>query len=174
MAKKRKPTPKDGSTSKVQGGGFLVSDAPPDHPEDAHESRQAVGQPTIGNVPRVDMFLAELDSLKDLPDGWNSYSAPAPHPVAIRNAKELVVEAGRMGTEPEHVGPSAMGGAGVTFSAGDREVVIEFYNDGSAHALFADDATEDMSTHSVKTDRDGYREIVGEARKYLHGEKTAP
>jgi hypothetical protein len=62
---------------------------------------------------------------------------------------------------------------GVTFSAGRREVVVEFYNNGTAHALFSDDATGDMSTRAVPTTRDGYRGIIGEIRKHLHGEKAA-
>jgi hypothetical protein len=117
-------------------------------------------------------MLADLEALKTLPHGWNSYSAPAPNPVAVENAKALVLECRRWNIEPEHVGPSAMGGVGVTFSAGDREVVVEFYNDGAAHALFADDATEDMNTRSVKTNLKGYREIVREARTYINGEET--
>jgi hypothetical protein len=137
---------------------------------DLHKREEAAR--TIGEAgPSV--WLAELDSLLNLSQGWDGYSAPAPHPAAVENAKALVIEADTLHTEPEHVGPSAMGGVGVTFSVGDREVVIEFYNNGSAHALFADDATEDMCTRPVKTDRDGCREILGEARKYLYGEKTA-
>lgn len=137
---------------------------------DLHKREEAV---RANGEAGPSVWLAELDSLLSLSQGWDGYSAPAPQP-AVENAKALVIEADALHAEPEHVGPSAMGGVGVTFSAGDREVVIEFYNNGSAHALFVDDATEEMSTRPVKTDRDGYHEIVGEARKYLYGEKIAP
>ena len=102
--------------------------------------------------------------------GWNSYSAPAPSQVAIENAKVLVEEAVRLGTALECVEPSAIGGVGITFSSGHREVVIEFYNKGTAHALFSDDANGDMRTQAVPTNRDGYVAILGEVRKYLYGE----
>ncbi len=85
----------------------------------------------------------------------------------------LVTEAARLDTEPEHVEPSAMGGVGVTFSEGSRDVLIEFYNDGTAHALFSDDATEDMRTKAAPTHRGGYRKIIGEVRKHLYVEENA-
>ena len=122
---------------------------------------------------RIQELLAEVDALKKLPHGWDSYSAPPPSRAAVKNAKALVIEAGQLGAEPERVEPSAMGGVGVTFSAGRREVVLEFYNNGAAHALFSDDATGDMSTRAVSTTRDGRRGIIGEVRKHLYGEETA-
>jgi len=129
-----------------------------------------VKKKTNDNPTSLSDCLDALDALKDLKDGWNSYSAPAPNPVAIENAKALVKETERLGTTPERVEPSAMGGVGVTFASGHREIVIEFYNRGTAHALFSDDATGDMQTQAVSTDRDGYRRVIGEVRKYLYGE----
>ena len=146
-------------------------------PKYAAELRQAIADlavehPTTDNATRLGNMLAELDSLKDLQDGWNSYSAPAPYSVAIENAKAMVIEAYKLGTDPERVEPSAMGGVGVTFWAGNnREAAIEFYNDGTAHALLSDDATGDMHTQAVPTDRDEYRGIISEIRKYLYGEE---
>ena len=81
---------------------------------------------------RIQELLGEIDALKQLPHGWDSYSAAPPSRVAVKNAKALVIEAGKLGAEPERVEPSAMGGVGVTFSAGRREVVVEFYNNGTA------------------------------------------
>ena len=118
-------------------------------------------------------WLAELDSLKNLSEGWDSYSAPAPNTMAVENAKALVKEADKSDTSPERVEPSATGGIGVTFSTAGREVVIEFYNPGTAHALFSDDATGEMKTLAVSIGRDGYRKVIGEVRKYLYGETTA-
>jgi hypothetical protein len=117
-------------------------------------------------------WLAELDALKDFSDGWDSYSAPAPSQTAIDNAKSLVNVAIKLGVTPEHVEPSAMGGTGVTFSTGSRDVVIEFYNNGTAHALFSDEVTGAMNTLAVTTSQDGYRRVIGEVRKYLYGEES--
>lgn len=147
-------------------------------PEYTLEFRQAianrsVGQLTVGNARGSRELLAELDALKKLPHGWDSYSAPAPSPAAVRNAKALLIEAAKLGAEPERVEPSAMGGVGVTFSAGRREVVVEFYNNATAHALFSDDATGEMGTRAVPTSRDGCRGIIDEVGKHLYGEKTA-
>jgi hypothetical protein len=112
----------------------------------------------------------KLAGLRELKDDWDSYSAPCPSPLAIENAKALVGEANKLSTRPEQVEPSAIGGVGVTFSANCREVVIEFYNKGTAHALFSDDSTGEMSTRAVSTDPDGYQTFIGEVRKYLYGE----
>ncbi len=117
----------------------------------------------------VAALLADLDSFAGLEMGWNSYSAPAPTAAAIENAKVLVGEAGVGDTIPDRVEPSAMGGVGVAFAAGTREVVVEFYNNGTAHALFADNATEVMDTQSVKPTVDGYRSFLVEVRQYLYG-----
>lgn len=108
-----------------------------------------------------------FDELTKLKDGWDSYSAPAPSVTAIENAKAFVQEANGLDVALE---PSAMGGVGVTFSAAGREVVIEFYNKGNAHALFAHEVTGEMHTQVVSTNTEGYRRIIGEVRTYLHGE----
>jgi hypothetical protein len=113
-------------------------------------------------------ILDSLDQIALLPDRWDSYSAPAPSIVAVQNAKLLVNEADRFDMLPIRVEPSAMGGVGVTFSSGSREVVIEFYNKGSAHALFADDLTGDMRTEPVSTDLTGYQNFLSEVRTHFH------
>lgn len=63
-----------------------------------------------------------------------------------------------------------MGGVGVRFSKGNREVVIEFYSKGNAHALFADDVSGDMRTEPVCTELPGYQRFVSDVCTYLHGE----
>lgn len=115
--------------------------------------------------------LGELVSeLRKLQKGWNGYTAPAPAAVAVENAKTLLAEAELIGIIAERVEPSAMGGVGVTFTARFREVVVEFYNTGTAHALFADNETEDLRTEPVPTDRDGHRSFFEKVRQYLYGQ----
>ncbi len=70
-------------------------------------------------------------------------------------------------TIPERVEPSAMGGVGFTFSAGSRDVVVEFYNNGTAHALFSDDSTHEMDTRPVSPNVNSYRIILEEIRNYF-------
>jgi hypothetical protein len=115
----------------------------------------------------------KLDALKRLKDGWDSYSAPAPSTAAIDNAKALCDQANRLGTSPDRVEPSAMGGVGMTFCLGNREAVIEFYNNGTAQALFADDSTGEMHTQAIPTTAAGYRRLINDVRKHLHGEENA-
>lgn len=62
-----------------------------------------------------------------------------------------------------------MGGVGVVFEAESREVVVEFYNSGAAHALFADNVTEDMQTQPVAD----YGTFLEKVRHYLY-ERHAP
>ncbi len=117
--------------------------------------------------------LAELieraSKLGELQNGWNSYTARAPTAVAISNAKTLLTMASVAGNIPERIEPSAMGGVGVTFTAGNREVTVEFYNSGSAHALFSDNAKETLDTAPVVPRVDDYRRLLQDIRGYLHG-----
>ena len=156
----------------MTGGYPAVADAPRPCLAEGSANVPKKGQSPATSA-RSDELLAELDALKKLQHGWDSYSAPAPSRTAIKNAKALVVEAVKLGAEPERVEPSAMGGVGVTFSAGRREVVVEFYNNGTAHALFSNDATVDMSTRAVSTTREGRCGLIGEVRNHLHGENAA-
>jgi hypothetical protein len=122
---------------------------------------------------RVAALLAELNSFGNLTKGWNGYSAPPPTSVAINNAEALVIETNAGNTVPVRVEPSAMGGIGVTFAAGSREVVVEFYNNGTAHALFADNATEEMDTRPIAPLASNYRGFLVEVHQYLYGHKKA-
>lgn len=116
-------------------------------------------------------WLAQLDGFLSLRKGWDSYSAPAPTALSVANAKQFVSIAIKDGIVPERVEPSAMGGVGATYSHNDCEVVIEFYNTGKAHALFSNNATEEMHTLPVSTSQEGYRNLLNEVRQYLYGKE---
>lgn len=118
---------------------------------------------------RAAELIEQISEFTKLEKGWNSYSAPAPTSAAIENAKSLVTLACDSDMIPERVEPSAMGGVGVTFSHGQREVAVEFYNTGKAHALFVNDATSDMTTRGVRADLSGYRQLLEEVRTHLYG-----
>ncbi|HEX3148544.1 MAG TPA: hypothetical protein VHR66_10700 [Gemmataceae bacterium] len=114
-------------------------------------------------------MAAVFSRLRQLQDGWDSYGAPAPSEKAIANAFTLVTEAINHGLAVDRAEPSAMGGVGITFSEGMREVVVEFYNADTAHALFSDDAADDARTAAVPTDGAGYKWIIDEVQKHLDG-----
>lgn len=113
-------------------------------------------------------LLALLDSFAKLESGWNGYSAPVPSCAAIDNAKKLVNEAFATETFPDRVELSAIGGVGVAFTAGNREVVVEFYNNKTAHSLFADNATHEMDTRPVSPYLNSYQELLSDVGKFLH------
>jgi hypothetical protein len=118
-------------------------------------------------------LIERASELGRLNQGWNSYSAPAPTPAAIGNAKTLLTLASVAGIIPERIEPSAMGGVGVTFTAGSREVVVEFYNAGNAHALFSENDTEALETAPVAPGVEGYSRLLQEVRRYLYGHNAA-
>jgi predicted DNA-binding antitoxin AbrB/MazE fold protein len=115
----------------------------------------------------------KFDALANLADGWNGYTAPRPSPTAQRNARDLFDEACNRGMVPTRIEPSAMGGVGITFAAGNREAVAELYNNGTAHALFADDSSEEMDTQSIAPTAEGYRAFLDEVCRYLYGQAPA-
>jgi hypothetical protein len=117
--------------------------------------------------------MERASELGELQKGWNSYSAPAPTAAVISNAKTLLAVAAAAGILPQRIEPSAMGGVGVTFLAGNREVTVEFYNAGNAHALFADNDTEALDTAPVALDVEGYERLLQQVRRYLHGHNVA-
>ena len=118
-------------------------------------------------------LIDRASELGKLEEGWNSYSAPPPMPAAIDNAKTLLTLASVAGIIPDGVAPSAMGGLGVTFTARGREVAVEFYNAGNAHAMFSDNETESLDTAPVAPGVEGYTRLLQEVRQYLYGDNAA-
>ncbi|MEQ1841044.1 MAG: hypothetical protein ABL994_11580 [Verrucomicrobiales bacterium] len=74
----------------------------------------------------------KLDGLKDLSAGWDSYSAPVPVADTIVRARGLVDALLLHGYAITHVGPSALGGVGITVEQDETEYAIEFRNSGKA------------------------------------------
>jgi hypothetical protein len=114
-----------------------------------------------------------LRSLADLSNGWNSYEAPSPSQDAIRNARGFLALLSIRGLKPDRLEPSAMGGIGISFTSAKREVATELYNNGTAHALFADDSTGEMTTRVVTADERGFRELINSLREFLYVKAAA-
>jgi hypothetical protein len=105
----------------------------------------------------------KLRDMMGLKDGWNSYSAPAPTQEAIVNASRFLMDVNIL---PSRVAPSAVAGVGITYRNGDRKVYVEFFNAGSAHALFADDSTQE--THTTPVDLSNPQLFAQKIRDYPH------
>lgn len=113
-------------------------------------------------------WFSRLESLAHLKDGWNSYAAPAPGQASIVAARSFLLVMQQERFPPTRIAPSVMGGVGITCREEQRKVYIEFYNDGTAHALFSD-GLAGMNTRPVPYSPDSARAFLSEMRNYLHG-----
>jgi len=113
-------------------------------------------------------WFARLDGFAELEEGWNGYSAPAPEPASLSAARAFLAVMRQADYPPTRLAPSAMGGVGITRRQGGRKVYVEFYNDGTAHALFSS-GQAGMHTRPVPGDPDGARAFLAEMRAYLDG-----
>lgn len=75
-------------------------------------------------------FAGQIDALYALADGWDTYSAPAPAPRTIDQARDLTNALAQLGIVITHIGPSVLGGVGITVEHNDTEYAIEFRNSG--------------------------------------------
>lgn len=109
----------------------------------------------------------KLDSLSQLDDHWDGYSAPPPSEEACLNAREFLQVLSLAELLPKRCKPSVVGGIGITFRHGDRKVYVEFYNDGRIHTLNSDGVTEPI-TGGVDPSYSAYLRLVKEIRDYLN------
>jgi hypothetical protein len=109
-----------------------------------------------------------LNSLSQLREGWNGYAAPAPGPEALRTAKAFLTVTYKQAYPPTRVAASVMGGVGITRREGGKKVYVEFYNDGTAHALFSSGRLG-MRTRRVRCEETDSLDLVAEMRNYLNG-----
>jgi hypothetical protein len=113
-------------------------------------------------------WIGKLESLSKLALGWNRHGAPAPSVEAIRGARQIIEAMVQDRQPPTRVAASAIGGVGVTRRVGNRMVYIEFYNDGAACALLADDAGDERVLE-VAAERGSFRNLLDEVKAYLNG-----
>lgn len=147
-----------------------VEDALRDHKRFVSEWT-AVAPPWVGNVMRVTFHVAhwetKLEAMEGLKKGWNGYDAEPPSAAALTVARRLIHVLQQGGAPPTRVAPSVVGGVGVTRRVGARRVYVEVYNDGTAHALFAEG--ERAETAEVPTSDVGFQLLASRARTYLDG-----
>jgi len=113
-------------------------------------------------------WIDQLDGLSRLPPGWNRQGAPAPSKEAIGAARRFIEAMINDGQAPTRVAASAVGGVGVTRQIGDRMAYVEFYNDGTACALLADNAGEERVVR-VTPEPGTVRDLLDEVKAYLNG-----
>ena len=113
-------------------------------------------------------FEETFERLSRLREGWNGYAAPAPTEQAILMAKSFVDTLLREKYEPKRLVPSAVGGVGITHRHGDKNVYVEFYNDGRVLALFSDDVS-DPEIKRIEPSLKSFKTLIAEMRDYLDG-----
>lgn len=99
--------------------------------------------------PQQEAISRQLDNLSLLLDGWDSYSAPAPVADAIVRARSLVEALVRHGYAVAHIGPSVLGGVGITVEHENAEYAIEFRNSGKA-VITIIDADNEFKVHELR------------------------
>ena len=108
-------------------------------------------------------FFDKLRSYSSLVNGWDGYSAPAPLHTAVARVYSFLYALRHSSLRPTRVSPSVVGGIGVTFRKGQRKSYVEFYNNGSLHALFSDGESEPR-TCRVQPTPAGYGHLIMEIR----------
>lgn len=78
-------------------------------------------------------LMTQLEALRGLEPGWDSYDARPPNRQAIESARDFLgsVLAGESAPAPVRVCASVEGGVGIVFQRGSRYADVEFLNDGS-------------------------------------------
>ena len=114
-------------------------------------------------------WYAKLEKVADLTDGWNGYKAPAPHAIAVENAKKFLAVMEDRLCLPTRIAASAVGGVGITRRIREKKVYVEFLNNGLISALFANDNDHSMYTRSITTDGSDCEHLISAAEDYLSG-----
>lgn len=109
----------------------------------------------------------KLTSFSSLDEGWDGYAAVPPSKLACENAREFVEVLSLAKLFPSRCKPSVVGGVGVTLKNGCRRVYVEFYNNGSAHALKSD-GTHEPVTERVGTGYSQYLRFIQGIVDYLN------
>jgi hypothetical protein len=108
-----------------------------------------------------------LSEIAELPDGWNSYNAPAPNHIAITHARMVLESLIKFNFEPLGVIPSAEGGAGFVFKNNGRKGDIECLNSGSILAVYYSREVRPQSW-IVDPGTEGIAEAINRIRTFLN------
>jgi hypothetical protein len=93
-------------------------------------------------LSQTDSWFAEaqdgLDSLRDIPKGWDGNEAEAPNDAAIANTRRVLDILQRMSFRPDRIVPSAEGGVMLSFFVGKCYGDIEMLNSSEILAVTSD------------------------------------
>ena len=110
-------------------GTLELSDVPADHP-------------ACALINQADAWFAEaqdgLDSLRDIPEGWDGHEAEPPNDAAIASTRLVLDSLQCIGFRPDRIAPSAEGGIMLSFYVGKRYGDIEMFNTGEILAVTSD------------------------------------
>lgn len=119
--------------------------------------------------PRSEEWLDKLFGYAVLKSGWDGYNAPGPSKRAILRSGTFLTRLSGLHLLPVRVAPSVVGGIGITFRNGMREVYVEFYNDGGIHALLSDDTTQHLEDVPLSEAEAQQAAFIARAGEYLNG-----
>lgn len=84
-------------------------------------------------------LAVQLEELKNLPEGWDGYSAPEPTPQVIEEARQILDGLQEALMKPYWISASADGGVAFSFAASnERRAQIEILNSGEKFAHLYD------------------------------------
>ena len=112
-------------------------------------------------------LFEKLESYSKLATGWDGYSARPPEKTAIVSAKLFLSQLAESDRTPDRIKPSVVGGIGITFKLGQRKCYVEFYNNGTVYALFAD-GQSDPETCQVPPTAQNYKILIKAIQGYLN------
>jgi len=111
-------------------------------------------------------YLRSITELSFLNDNWDSYGAPKPESVAIKNAHAILKPLSEVRFNPAKIMPSVEGGICFLFVSGNKYADIECDNDGDIIAGMSDRTNEPV-IWSVTNNREGVMQSIERIKNFL-------
>src|SRR5262249_10476993 len=140
--------------------GVIVVHQIPQH-RIAVESRRVSGSANamLPDVRLTDL-VRQINSFRELHEGWDGDRAPPPSVTSIQRAIEIALLSPRL---PDEVDPDAIGGVALWFYVDDgRSMMISIRNDGRA-AVCAYHSNSPVPDVKIVTDASSAARLVGES-----------
>jgi hypothetical protein len=109
----------------------------------------------------------QLDKLKDLELGWDSYDAEPPNDISFAWAREVLGALMEFNFEPTKIVASVVGGVAFIFTRQDRYADIECLNSGALVAVMYDSQSE-PAVWRVSPDSKSIKEALEKIRAFLN------